>query len=336
VSARRAPGAARVLLAPDSFKGTFGATEVAELLAGPLRERGLEVDSCPLTDGGEGTLEVLLRALGGERVGVDAHDALGRPVEAAIGLAPDRRVAIVETAAAIGLARIDPAERDPVAATSAGAGELIVAAARRARWVLVGIGGSATNDGGIGALEAIAAAGGTGDARLVCLCDVRTSWERASELYGPQKGADPETVELLAARLDDAAGGLARDPRGVAMTGAAGGLSGGLWAELGARLVPGARFVCGLVGFDARARRAAAVITGEGRLDATTLEGKVVSEVALRCRRLGVAIHAVVGEDAADRGARARLGLASVAEAGDPAAIAAAAAALAGRLPAEV
>jgi glycerate kinase len=139
-------------------------------------------------------------------------------------------------------------------------------------------------------------------------------------------------VRRLERRLDGLAGELPRDPRGRSMTGAAGGLSGGLWAGLGARLVPGARFVCGLSDFDARARRADAVVTGEGRLDATTLEGKVVSEVCARCRRLGIPVHAVVGEDASDPGDRALLGLASVVEAGDQDAIAAAAADLADRL----
>jgi glycerate 2-kinase len=319
----------RVLVAPDSFKGTFRAAEVVALLAGPLEERRVEVDACPLSDGGEGSLEVLLDAFGGERVSVAAHDALGRPLEAPIGLAPGGRVAIVETAAAIGLARIAPAERDVEAATSAGAGELLAAAARRAQWVLVGIGGSATNDGGAGALEAIAAAGGVGGARLVCLCDVRTSWELSSETYGPQKGADPAAVGRLAGWLDRLAGELPRDPRGRPMTGGAGGLSGGLWAALGARLVPGARFVCGLVDLDARAGHAHAVITGEGRLDATTLEGKVVSEVAARCRRLGVPVHAVVGKDSSDARVRTALALSSILEAGDAEAIADAAAELA-------
>jgi glycerate kinase len=315
----------RALLAPDSFKGTIGADRVTAMLAGPLRERGVEVDPCPLTDGGERSLAVLLDALGGERIAVAAHDALGRPLEAEIGVADGDRVAIVETAAAIGLARIAPADRDPEAATSAGAGELIAAAAARAPWVLVGVGDSATNDGGAGALAAIAAAG-AGHARVLCLCDVRTPWELASSTYGPQKGADRDAVARLERRLDRLAAELPRDPRGVPMSGGAGGLAGGLWAGVGARLVPGARFVCGLVGFDSRVRAAAVAITGEGRLDATTLEGKVVSEVAARSRRFGVPVHAVVGADGSDPAVRAELGLASIVEAGDEDEIAAAAA----------
>jgi glycerate 2-kinase len=331
VSDRAAPGRPRVLVAPDSFKGTIGPGAVAAALAAGLERPGLDVDRCPLADGGDGSLAVILAALGGEVVEVGAHDALGRPVEAAIGLAAGGEVAIVETAAAIGLARIAPADRDPEAATSAGAGELIAAAARRAPTVLVGLGGSATNDGGAGALDVIGAAGGLGPAQLVCLCDVRTPWERASAAYGPQKGAGAATVGRLAARLEALAPELPRNPRGVPMTGAAGGLAGGLWAGAGARLVAGASFICDLVGFDRRAARADRVITGEGRLDASSAEGKVVGEVAARCRRLGLAVDAVVGADASDAATRAWLGLASVTEAGDAGAIAEAAAGLARR-----
>lgn len=240
-------------------------------------------------------------------------------------------MAVVETAGTIGIARIDGDERDPEAATSAGAGELILAASRRAAAVLVALGGSATNDGGAGALATIEAGGGLGDSRLVCLCDVRTPWELASETYGPQKGADSAAVRRLAARLDSLAGELPRDPRGVPMTGAAGGLAGGLWAALGAELVPGAAYVCDAVAFDERARRAGAVVTGEGRLDATTLEGKVVAEVARRCCALGIPAHAVVGSDESTEKTRSELGVASVSEAGDAAAISAAAVALARR-----
>ncbi len=261
----------------------------------------------------------------------EAHDALGRPIEAAYGLAAEGGLAVVETAVAIGLGRIDEGERDVEAATSRGAGDLIAAASKRAPRVLVGLGGSASNDGGAGALATIEAAGGLGPADLVCLCDVATPWERASELYGPQKGASAEEVKSLDARLDSLADDLARDPRRVPMTGAAGGLAGGLWAALGAELVAGAAYVCDAVDFDRRAVIAGAVVTGEGRLDATTLEGKVVTEVAGRCRRLGVPAHAVVGADAGEGAVSAALGLASVAEAGDADAIRAAAIAIARR-----
>jgi glycerate kinase len=164
------------------------------------------------------------------------------------------------------------------------------------------------------------------------LCDVRTPFERAAEVFGPQKGAGPEQVRRLTARLHEVAAGYRRDPRGVPRTGAAGGLSGGLWAELGARLVPGAAYVLDRVGFDARLAGATAVVTGEGRLDLQTLEGKAVGEVAERARRAGIPVHAVAGRVDLDDDGRRRLGLASAREAGDPAALAAAGAALAAEL----
>ena len=176
--------------------------------------------------------------------------------------------------------------------------------------MLVGVGGSATVDGGRGALEAIA--GETGGARVVVLCDVRTEWERCAEIYGPQKGADEAMVARLAARLDAFAGDLERDPRGVPMTGAAGGLSGGLWGGLGAELKAGAPYVLDALGFDERLRGAAAVIVGEGRIDAQSAMGKIVGEIAARARAAGVPVHAVVGRDAF---AGEDIGLASVTEA---------------------
>jgi glycerate 2-kinase len=137
---------------------------------------------------------------------------------------------------------------------------------------------------------------------------VRTPWERAPAVFGPQKGADPPTVRRLEARLDGLADRLAargRDPRGVPLTGAAGGLAGGLWAGLGATLEPGAPFVLGALDFDRRMRAARCVVTGEGGLDQQTLEGKVVGEIGTRARQAGVPLHAIVGSNRLDRfGAR--------------------------------
>jgi glycerate 2-kinase len=132
------------------------------------------------------------------------------------------------------------------------------------------------------------------------LCDVRTPFELAAEIFAPQKAASAEQVRALEGRLDRLAGRLPRDPRGVPMTGAGGGLAGGLWAQFDAELVSGAAFVLGAVGYDARMRAARAVITGEGRLDRQSLVGKVVSEVATRARQAGVPCHAVVGSNTLD------------------------------------
>jgi glycerate kinase len=164
----------------------------------------------------------------------------------------------------------------------------------------VGVGGSATTDGGAGALEAIEEHGGLGGAKVIVLCDVRTPWERCAEVFGPQKGADAAMVARLAARLDELAERLPRDPRGVPMTGAAGGLSGGLWAGVGAELQAGAPFVLDTLDFDERMRAARAVVTGEGKLDQQTLEGKLVGEIGTRARQSGVPLHAIVGRDALD------------------------------------
>jgi glycerate 2-kinase len=177
----------------------------------------------------------------------------------------------------------------------------------------VTVGGSATTDGGAGCLEALEAAGV--DPQLEVVCDVRTAWEDAPRVFGPQKGADARTVKRLEQRLGELAARAPRDPRGVPMTGAAGGLSGGLYAFRGARLVPGAAYVLDLVRFDRRAAASSLVVTGEGRLDEQTLSGKAVGEAASRCRRAGVACLAVVGENDLEALAARRLGLAAVHEA---------------------
>jgi glycerate kinase len=133
---------------------------------------------------------------------------------------------------------------------------------------------------------------------LIVLCDVQSAYEEAAPVYGPQKGADADAVRLLTERLDAYAATLPRDPRGVPMSGCAGGLSGGLWAAFGAELVPGATRVLGLVEFERRAREADLVVTGEGRLDEQSLDGKVVGEVLDRCARQGRELAIVVGQDA--------------------------------------
>lgn len=287
-----------VLVAPDSFKGTFSARAVAGALQRGLVASGQPAQVCPVADGGEGTLDALAGALDLEQKCATVSDPLGRQVEASYGLAPDG-VAVVEMAAASGLTLLAEEERDAVAASTCGTGELIVAAvAGGAHTVYVAVGGSATTDGGAGAIHAITDAGGLGEARLVVLCDVRTPFELAPATFAPQKGASPDQVRTLQRRLARLAGEFARDPRGVPMTGAAGGLAGGLWAQFGAELVGGASFVLAAVDYDARMRAARAVVTGEGRLDRQSLVGKLVSEVATRARQAGVPCHAVVGSNA--------------------------------------
>jgi glycerate kinase len=308
-----------VLVAPDAFKGTFSAGEVAGALAEGLRAEGLPVDRCPLADGGEGTAEVLRGALGGERRAVLVTGSLGDPIQAEFTLLADGVTAVVEMASANGLALLDEGARDPLRATTYGTGELIVAAAQAltdgsqasaagggraggasAPRVLVACGGSATVDGGAGALAAIEAGGGLDGVGLACLCDVQAAWEDCAARFGPQKGASDDDVRVLAERLAELGRELPRDPTGVALTGAAGGLSGGLWAAHGAELLRGAQYVVGVLGVDARMRASRCVVVGEGRLDRTTLDGKAPGELATRARQAGVPCHAVAGTVAID------------------------------------
>ena len=164
------------------------------------------------------------------------------------------------------------------------------------------------------------------------LSDVRTPFERAAAVFAPQKGADAAAVRRLERRLDRFAAELPRDPRGVPMSGAAGGLSGGLWAAFGAQPEPGAPFVLDAVGYDERARAAFAVVLGEGRLDATTLHGKAVFEAATRARQMGVPAHAIVGQDRLDAFGKRMLDLQHVLEASDARDLEAAGSDLAARL----
>jgi glycerate kinase len=308
-----------ILLAPDKFKGTHSAAEVAEAMAQGVAAAGGEPDLCPVADGGDGTAAVLVATLGGQWRSAAAHDALGRPIEARWARL-DEGVAIVEVAEASGLGRLAPMELDPLGASSAGTGELIAAAiAAGATRVLVACGGSATSDAGLGALACFDPAA----AEIVCLCDVGDSFEGALR-FAPQKGAGDEDLRELADRLARLRSKLPHDPGRLPFTGAAGGLAGGFWAH-GARLVPGSSYVLDAIGFDGRLAEASAVLTGEGAIDATSLAGKAVGEVALRAARAGVPCHAIVGRDDLEGPGRQRF--TSIAEAGTPERIARAAAA---------
>jgi glycerate kinase len=319
----------RALVCPDSFKGTLSAVEVAAAIGAGLEEAGAEVDRRPAADGGEGTAETVRAAIGGEVRTAAAHDPLGQPIEASFVLVEGGATAVVDTAAASGLPLVAVAERDAEAASTYGTGELIAAAIDSgARRVLLAAGGSATSDGGAGAIEALRAdgisdatttsgsCGCAGDAVLVVLCDVTTRFEDAARVFGPQKGADAGAVVRLTERLDRIAGELPRDPRGVPMTGCAGGLSGGLWAAFGAELRPGAEFVLDLLGFEERLAAADVVVTGEGRIDSQSLEGKIVGQIAAACTAAGKPLHVVVGQDGLDPASTEAAGIASITEAG--------------------
>jgi glycerate 2-kinase len=300
-----APRPRLALAAPDAFKGTATAAEVAAAMVTGATEAGWACDPCPLSDGGEGFAEVLAAADvrvddagAGRWVQTTVTGPLGLPVVARWYQRGDR--AVIESAAASGLPLAGGAEgNDPLSATTRGTGELIAAAvAAGARRVLVGVGGSATTDGGLGALQAIDEAGGLDGAEVVVACDVSVPFVEAARQFGPQKGASPDQVALLRRRLEDLAlryrERSGRDLRTLPGSGAAGGLGGGL-VVVGARLVPGFEVVAEAVGLDERVTGADLVLTGEGRLDASSWVGKVVGGVADRARRARRPVLVVAG-----------------------------------------
>lgn len=301
------------MVAPDSFKGTYSAPEVASAIASGLAAAGHRPELCPLADGGEGTRVVVGEALGARFVEVTVRDAFGRPVAAKIAVT-DGAVGVVEAAEAVGFARLAADERDPWMAGTEGVGDLIAATVEAgAAEVLVGLGGSVTVDGGFGAIDALVKRFGERvPARVKVLCDVTTPWERCAMMYGEQKGATQAELSALAQRLEVRAPALRRDPRGIPLTGAAGGLSGGLWGQFGAELVCGADLVADVVELRGRLGEADAVVVGEGRLDRQTAEGKVIRTVSTLAAETGTPVHAIVGSAALDPSQVSELGLASV------------------------
>jgi len=291
----------RALSCPDKFRGTLTAPEAAAAIARGLRAASIaEARELPLADGGEGTLDALLAALGGERRSAVVTGPAGEPVRADWGLLPSG-TAVVEMAQASGLALVGAAN-DPRTATTRGTGELIALAARAgAVEILVGVGGSATVDGGLGAVEAL---GWSLDGVAVTVvCDVTTAFLDAARVYGPQKGAGPEDVGFLSGRLERQAE-LYRERSGVDVrllpgAGAAGGLAGGL-ATIGAVLRPGFEVVAEAVGFREALADSDLAVTGEGRLDRTSLAGKVVGGVLAAAAAAGVRSAVIAGQVADD------------------------------------
>ncbi|MBI2708952.1 MAG: glycerate kinase [Actinobacteria bacterium] len=285
----------RVVAAPDKFRGTATAAEVASAVARAAGRAGWTCDEVPMADGGEGTLDVL----GGSNRTTVVTGPLGDPVRAPWRLS--RGTAVIETARASGLQLVGgPEGNDPIAASTYGTGELIAAALDLgARRILVGMGGSATTDGGLGALRALYPVQRLKAAELLAACDVRTTFVEAAEVFAPQKGASPAQVELLRRRLERLAqvylDDHGVDPRGLAGSGAAGGLAGGL-AAVGAQLLPGFDLVAEEVGLDDLIEGADLVVTGEGFVDAQSFEGKVVGGVAALAGSLGVPVLVVAGE----------------------------------------
>ncbi|UYB52489.1 glycerate kinase [Xanthomonas sp. AM6] len=325
----------KIVIAPDSFKESLSALEAATQIEAGFREvfPAWTYVKVPVADGGEGTVAALVAATGGRVVGRTVSGPLGAPVEAFFGLAGDGRTAVVEMAAASGLALLPRARRDPLAATSYGVGELILAALDAgARRIVVGLGGSASNDGGAGMAQALgvrlldaqghALAARLGGGALAALaridasgldprlrhcaievaCDVDTPLTGpagASAVFGPQKGATPALVAQLDANLRHYATVIEAD-LGIAVAdvrggGAGGGLGAALVAFLGARLRPGADLVADALGLEALVAGADLVITGEGRLDGQSAHGKAPLGVARVARRHGKPVIAIAG-----------------------------------------
>jgi glycerate 2-kinase len=275
-----------VLASPASLKGVLTAVEASMALAAGFRNEGVDADELPVADGGEGTTEVVAAARGGAWRTASVSDPLGRPVEAHF-LVLDDGSAVLEAAEAIGLRRLAPDERDPLRASSRGLGELLLAVAGASTGeIVVGLGDTATVDGGAGAREVV------GDRlsgrKLVAACDVRNPLlgpRGAARAFGPQKGATPEVVEELEGRL--AAMDDLRPFVNLPGAGSAGGIGAAL-AALDAELVSGAALVLELVSFRAQLPGASLVVTGEGTVDQSTTEGKAPGEVIALCRDEGV------------------------------------------------
>jgi len=323
----------KIVLAPDSFKGSAGAARLCDAMEAGIRSvlPDAEIVKLPLADGGEGTMENLVAATGGQIRTVPTVDPLGRPIEGRYGVLGDGMTAVIELAEASGLTRLAPEERDPRRTTTYGTGLLIKAALDAGiRSFIIGLGGSATNDGGAGLLQALglrlldedgrelerggaalarlaAIVGSSFDPRIresrfVAACDVDnplTGPNGASAVFGPQKGADAAAVRELDAALKRYAAIAAQytsiQARNMPGAGAAGGAGAALIAFLNAGMRPGAELVMEAAGFADKIRGASWIVTGEGRMDSQTASGKLISRVCAAARNAGVPVVALCG-----------------------------------------
>ncbi|HZR78890.1 MAG TPA: glycerate kinase, partial [Chthoniobacterales bacterium] len=301
--------ALRIVIAPDKFKGTLSAREVGDAIAAGLRQTlpGAKIEVVPMADGGEGTAEVISQALGGVWTSCRAHDPLGREIEARYGWIEKDQLTVMEMSEAAGMRRLRPNELNPELATTFGVGEMILAATSHgAREIIIGLGGSATNDGGFGMaralgfhfllagpgqleckkhsslneLEVIEKPAGLKLPKVIAAVDVKNPLlgeNGATRVFGPQKGAKPEQLDHLEKGLTRLADVVATqfgiDHRNDPGAGAAGGLGFGLMTFCGAEVRPGFDVVAKSVGLEGRIAQADVVITGEGSLDRQTLEG---------------------------------------------------------------
>ena len=282
----------QLLAAPDKFRGTLTAREAAAAIAAGAEQAGWAADELPLADGGEGTLEVL----GGGNRRTLVTGPLEEPVEAAWRLEEDG-TALIEAAQACGLTLAGGRERnDPLRATSRGVGELVIAAvAEGAHRIVVCVGGVASTDGGVGAVEVLPT---PLPVPLEVACDVEARFLEAADVFAPQKGATPEQVRILRERLAQL------DVPDLPGAGAAGGLAGG-FAAIGGQLLPGFDFVADRLGLDQRLAEADLVVTGEGLVDATSFTGKVVGRVLERAGTAEIEALVIAGDVAPGSATRA-------------------------------
>ena len=350
----------RILIAPDKFKGVLTAREAAENIAQGLRDAlpDAKIEMVPMADGGEGTAEVICNAHGGSWLQCKAHDPLGREIDARYGWISDNKLAVMEMSEAAGMRRLPESERDPVRANTFGVGEMILDASDRgAKEIIIGLGGSATNDGGFGMARALGFRflAGTKELtetvselvklteillpersvgalvpsaqprnrrltqpplqpevpKITAAVDVRNPLfgkNGATRVFGPQKGATEDELDILERALTRLAEVIAEefgfDYRDQPGTGAAGGLGFGLMSFCSAKIRSGFDVVAEAVGLESKMKDADLVITGEGSLDRQTLEGKTPAGVARLARRLGKPVFAVVGRAINDREVR--------------------------------
>ena len=323
----------KIVIAPDSFKGSLTALEAANAIEEGLKRffPEAEIIKVPMADGGEGTVQSLVDATGGRIVKRIVTGPLGDKVEAQFGILGDGRTAVIEMASASGLPLVPPDKRNPMVTTTYGTGELIKAALDMGcRKFIIGIGGSATNDGGGGMAQALGVKlldeegndipfGGGGllkldridistldpriaESEIVVACDVDnplTGPRGAARVYSPQKGATPDMVEILDKALEHFAEvvkrDLGRDIKDVPGAGAAGGLGAGLMAFLNARLQLGVDIVIEATGLEGKVKGADLVITGEGGIDSQTIYGKTPIGVAKVAKKFGIPVLAVAG-----------------------------------------
>lgn len=321
----------RILISPDKFKGSLSAGEAAAAIGRGFQRVFPEAsyDLAPIADGGEGTAEIFCETLGGIKVTAPSHDALGRPIEASYVWFAEKKMALIEMSEASGLWRLGPEELYPLRASTRGTGELMAdAIARGAKKLLIALGGSATNDAGLGMAAAlgwkffdasdaeltprpenfpticrIQAPAESPSCELVALCDVQNPLlgpHGATHMFGPQKGATSAMVSTLEKALTHVADlcrdQLGRDFRDAPGAGATGGLAFGLMTFCGGRLQPGFETVAGLLDLEARVAQACLVVTGEGRLDEQTSHGKGPAEIAKLARSHGRPVIALAGK----------------------------------------